>query len=372
MKFGKTFEKSLEEYHIPEDWVLSSIQYKPLKKKINRVVEEMDNAGLTHEIINDRQLMYYYTFKENKAHEFQPKLWADDVNGDTNSINERMLTLHSDIVFFQDLYSQYLKLIKFNKLQSTLILGKIQQLSILIKKLTSSDHKNKNDMYLWREIFNKYVEFKLDLKSHFDSKTLDSFVSHIQDTKLLKKFRHTKKNTEYFHTFYELNLELLKFLSFENLNTIAIRKIVKKFDKHTLLHSSQNFNKLITFEKSSLSTSTIEQVISTDIVKIVPQLDDYLCPICFSIAYKPVRLACTHFFCIRCLIKLQRRNEPKCPICRDPVVMNATEANVDWELLNYMKQNFPKEVKKKQSQNEKEVTEETLSTLYGDDKCIIM
>ncbi len=371
MKFGKTFEKSLEDHHIPEEWIVSSIQYKPLKKKINKVVEEMDDAGLTHEIIAERQLMYYYTFKENQQHEIQPKLLTDD-NEDANSINEKMLTLHSDIVFFQALYSQYLKLIQFNKLQSTLILAKIQQLSHLIKKLTSSDQKNKNDMYLWREIFNKYVEYKLDLKSHFDSKNLDSFVGHIEDIKLLKKFKHTKKNTEYFHNFYELNLELLKFLSFENLNTIAIRKIVKKFDKHTLLHSSQNFNKMITFEKSSLSTSSIEQVISTDIVKLVPQLDDYLCPICFSIAYKPVRLTCNHFFCIRCLIKLQRRNEPKCPICRDPVVMDATEANVDYDLLEYMKKNFPKEVKKKQSQNEKEVTDETLSTLYGDDKCIIM
>lgn len=371
MKFGKTFEKSLEEHHIPQDWILSSIQYKPLKKKINNVVEEMDGVGLTREVITDKHLQYYYTFKEDQQHELIPKLKTDDDN-DASSINERILTLHSDVVFFQDLYHQYLSLLKFNKLRSTLILAKIQQLSTLIKKLTNSSNKNKNDMYLWREIFNQYVEYKLDLKSHFDSRNLEEFVKHIEETKLLKSFRHTKKNTEYFRTFYELNLELLKFLSFENLNSIAIRKIIKKFDKHTLLNSSQNIKKLITIEKSALSTSTIEQVISTDIVKLVPQLDDYLCPICFSIAYKPVRLSCHHFFCIRCLIKLQRRNEPKCPICRDPVVMNATEVNVDWELLEFMKQNFPKEVKKKQSQNEKEVTEETLSTLYSDEKCVIV
>jgi len=371
MKFGKTFEKSLEEHHIPEEWIVSSIQYKPLKKKINRVVEEMDNAGLTHDVITDKHLMYYYTFKENKQHELQPKL-KTDIDDDSNSINEKIMTLHSDIMFFKDLYSQYLKLLQFNKLQSALILQKIKQLSLLIKRLTSDGNRNKNDMYLWREIFNQYVDYKLDLKSHFDSRNLESFVSHIQETKLLKKFRHTKKNTQYFQNFYELNCELLKFLSFENLNTIAIRKIVKKFDKHTLLHGSANFNKLITFEKTSLTTSTIEQVISTDIVKIMPQLDDYLCPICMSIAYKPVRLSCNHFFCIRCLIKLQRRNERKCPICRDPVVMNATEVNVDWELLEFMKMNFPKEVKQKQNANDKEVTDETLHAVYGDDKCIIM
>lgn len=371
MKFGKTFEKSLEEHHIPKEWIVSSIQYKPLKKKINLVVEEMDHAGLTRDVITDKHLMYYYTFQEDQQHELQPKL-KSDLDDDASSINERVLTLQLDVMFFKDLYSQYLRLLQFNNLQSTLIFGKIRQLGLLIKKLTSDANRNKNDMYLWREIFNQYVDYKLDLKSHFDSVNLESFVSHIQQIKLLKKFRHTKKNTEYFQNFYELNCELLKFLSFENLNSIAIRKIVKKFDKHTLLHSSQNFNKLITLEKTLLTTSTIEQVISTDIVKIMPQLEDYLCPVCMSIAYKPVRLVCNHFFCIRCLIKLQRRNEKKCPICRDPVVMDATEVNVDWDLLEYMKRNFPKEVKQKQNDNDKEVTDETLRSVYGDEKCIIV
>ncbi|CCH43492.1 putative RING finger protein [Wickerhamomyces ciferrii] len=370
MKFGKTFEKSMEDHHIPKEWIDSSIHYKLLKKKINKVVEEMDHVGLTHEVINDKHLLYYYTFQEDPKHQILPNLKADEEYGarDDSSINDKMLTLHSDILFFQDLYQQYLSLLKFNKIQSSLILDRIQQLSILIKKLTNGNNKNKNDMYLWREIFNKYVEYKLDLKSQFNSKNLEIFVSNVKENKILKKFKHTKQNTEYFQTFYDLNLELLKFLSFENLNTIAIRKIVKKFDKNTLLNSSKNFNKMIVFEKSSLSTSTIEQVISTDIVKLVPQLDDYLCPICFTIAYKPIRLQCNHFFCIRCMIKLQRRNEPKCPICRDKVVMFATEANLDYELMKFLKENFPKEVKQKQNQNEKEVTEETLSQLYENEK----
>ena len=57
---------------------------------------------------------------------------------------------------------------------------------------------------------------------------------------------------------------------------------------------------------------------------VVPQLNDYLCPVCFSVAYRPVRLDCQHVFCIRCVVKIQRRNEKQCPLCRADVVMRAT------------------------------------------------
>ena len=64
---------------------------------------------------------------------------------------------------------------------------------------------------------------------------------------------------------------------------------------------------------------------SKELVSIVPQISDYLCPVCFSLAYLPVRLDCKHIFCIRCVIKIQRRKDNQCPLCRCPVVMNATE-----------------------------------------------
>ncbi|KAL9932170.1 hypothetical protein V8E36_008942 [Tilletia maclaganii] len=40
----------------------------------------------------------------------------------------------------------------------------------------------------------------------------------------------------------------------------------------------------------------------------LPRLDDYRCAICLSLAFRPVLLpGCAHLFCIRCLVKLQRR-----------------------------------------------------------------
>lgn len=63
--------------------------------------------------------------------------------------------------------------------------------------------------------------------------------------------------------------------------------------------------------------------VSNEIIRIVPQLDDYLCPVCFTISYKPVRLKCNHVFCIRCMIEMQNANSKHCPLCRGDVVMDA-------------------------------------------------
>lgn len=85
-----------------------------------------------------------------------------------------------------------------------------------------------------------------------------------------------------------------------------------------------------TFPQTLLSTALSENVakavcyqVSTELLPVVPQLDDYLCPVCFSISYRPIRLRCGHVFCIRCLVVMQRAKEDCCPLCRGKVVMEA-------------------------------------------------
>lgn len=63
--------------------------------------------------------------------------------------------------------------------------------------------------------------------------------------------------------------------------------------------------------------------VAQELVSIVPQLDDYLCPVCFSISYKPIRLTCGHVFCIRCMIQMQRSHAKHCPLCRGTAIMDA-------------------------------------------------
>jgi hypothetical protein len=53
--------------------------------------------------------------------------------------------------------------------------------------------------------------------------------------------------------------------------------------------------------------------------------------------------------------------------------MSADEANVDEELIELMKKEFPRELKIKKRLNDKETTEDAMMELYGRDaKCVVM
>ena len=92
---------------------------------------------------------------------------------------------------------------------------------------------------------------------------------------------------------------------------------------------------------------------SSQLLALLPQLDDYLCPVCQCISVKPVRLACSHVFCVRCLVKLQREEKRNCPMCRADVVLAAGATNLDVGLLKFLKAYFPKEAREKQKWPEK-------------------
>lgn len=112
--------------------------------------------------------------------------------------------------------------------------------------------------------------------------------------------------------------------------------------------------------------------VSSELVSQVPQLNDYLCPVCFAIAYRPVRLSCQHVFCIRCIVKIQRRREKHCPLCRADVVLDATADNLDTELDRYMRKYFRKEVDEKARANDIERGVEDYGPGYKHQECILM
>ncbi len=106
---------------------------------------------------------------------------------------------------------------------------------------------------------------------------------------------------------------------------LSLLNLALEFDKRTSLGAKETFPQLIQSDKimSETMAKAVCSEISKEIVKIVPQLDDYLCPVCFSISYKPVRLTCGHVFCIRCMIKMQKAQDKFCPLCRNDVIMHA-------------------------------------------------
>jgi hypothetical protein len=165
------------------------------------------------------------------------------------------------------------------------------------------------------------------------------------------------KSRQALETFLELNLLILnvkkvtKILvtpylidildwQFQMANSEAARKILKKYVKRTAL-PIPNQDLLSNGEvetrpqESSLSlvTSTnrdlvelprlLVQAITERLLPIIPSIEDYSCVICTEIAFKPIRLVCGHLFCVRCLVKMQKRGNDDCPLCRAKVVLTA-------------------------------------------------
>jgi E3 ubiquitin-protein ligase BAH len=153
------------------------------------------------------------------------------------------------------------------------------------------------------------------------------------------------------------------------------------------------------------ATRKICAQVSDELVAVVPRLDDYTCPVCLSLAWLPVRLACQHVFCVRCVIKMQRDRKRQCPLCRQPVVLKADLGewriaplftltfllsvvstvpmdrsadrayvidNLDNELVRFMERYFKKEAKEKQRANDIERGKEMFGESYKHTQCRIM
>lgn len=105
-----------------------------------------------------------------------------------------------------------------------------------------------------------------------------------------------------------------------------------------------------------------------------------------AVAWRPIRLECNHVFCVRCLIKAHRKKLYDCPLCRHTgAVVNADATNLDKGLQNFLLLYFPKEIKEKRRDNEREqalmdmeaLTGRAWTTAYGNhqyqkDMCFIM
>ena len=91
-----------------------------------------------------------------------------------------------------------------------------------------------------------------------------------------------------------------------------------------------------------------------DLVSVVPQFDDFACPLCYEIEWRPVKLVCGHLMCISCAVNMQQLHNRQCPFCRRRGIMALDERNIDSKLENYLEKHFPKEVKVKRIKVETE------------------
>ncbi|KAK9387149.1 SPX domain-containing protein [Lipomyces mesembrius] len=290
--------------------------------------------------------------------------------------------LHSDSEFFKMLCSELVALDSLHEEQEKEL---TEQVTDIARRLphAASPLQKKNDLYVWREIFRLYIDagiFFSSLEQDHGERSVEQakqqltwFTDQIQQMDLINRFK-SPESKSILESFWKLNMSLLQSAQFQTLNRTATTKILKKFDKQTALTAREVFPEFYFNNPSgSVSTSVAKSVCFTmaeQLLTVIPQLDDYICPVCYLIAFKPVRLDCGHVFCIRCLVKLQRQQKDGCPICRQNVLMNANGRNMDIGLHNQMLLYFPKETKEKQAANEKEVTKEQLQ-FNNEKQCVI-
>ncbi|KXH26694.1 hypothetical protein CSIM01_02995 [Colletotrichum simmondsii] len=320
---------------------------------------------------------------ETELSDTQRCLQVEGQSSPTEHYERIEVPLVFDSEFFDILQSDVNNLDALQAKEEKAMVMEIVALRQEISHLTKPSRLSKSDLARWRAIFELYLDaqvfFSTNEQDHGSrtsqtaAKQLQWFQEEITKRNLVKSFK-IAESREALVRFLSLNAVLLKNLQFQEINQVAIYKILKKFDKRTCLGVSKSFPIQVHSDKllaGSVAKDICAQM-STDLVSVVPQISDYLCPICFAIAYRPVRLACQHIFCIRCIVKIQRRNEKHCPLCRADTVMRASADNLDIQLERYMRKYFPKEAKEKQRANEIERGIEDYGPEYVHSECSVM
>ncbi|KAI8381110.1 SPX domain-containing protein [Radiomyces spectabilis] len=391
MKFAKQIQTAASD--LPEDWRPHLIQYKTLKKSIRSVVDELESRGLTSHLLTiqndknpiDERIQLAYTFDgDDKDPHPVIKVTIKDPQSICTARQSIAYLEHilEDMSVHQDETSQPLlftiELVKdseffqllLDELQHVAHLHDVEQrrftenVNDLEQRLTLAASPYKKDLYVWREIFQLYMEasiFETNHGCHVISyeKSKERFQWLGQELirqKLTKKLS-SKQSRLALAQFMALNAKLVDFKYFQSLNQMAMTKILKKHDKRSGLCAKSEFPYLAKVNALFVRgiVLSLYNGIQSKIITIVPQPDDYGCPVCLAIAWRPIRLVCGHVFCVRCLIKAHRKRLLNCPICRqEHAVGNADANNLDQSLQNFMLLYFPREIKEKRRENERE------------------
>lgn len=292
------------------------------------------------------------------------------------------IPLTADSEFFGTLQTQLSGLTALQREEQRRLKSDIAQLGRSLAHTTRPTRSvARHDLATWRKIFELYLDSRIffatteqDHGARDSAKAgrlLQKYSEQLRSQGLPAKLR-SKESRVALHEFLRINAELLRSLRFLELNQTAMAKILKKFDKRTALGAKGAFP--ATLAASIVGENVAKAVcyqVSSELLTVVPQLDDYLCPVCFGISWRPIRLRCGHIFCIRCLVVMQRAREDHCPLCRGAVIMEADSTNLDPALVNFLKRYFPDEVKAKQRENERAAGVDQYGEAYNVRCCVM-
>lgn len=295
---------------------------------------------------------------EHADHDDEQDLSSSPDEGDNKSLDGRTERIEVPLVFdgefFNILKTDVTSLDALQEEEQKSMETDIVALGQEISSVTRPSKFAKSDINRWREIFELYLDAQIFFSSHerdhgsrSSAKALQQLVwfqSEMQKRDIMKKFK-VPASLDAYSRFLRLNATLLQHLKFQEINKLAIRKILKselaptrfvslwnlladkttEFDKRTCLGASMSFRAAVHSQKFIAENVAKEMCaqVSQEVISIVPRVEDYTCPVCLTIAWLPVRLKCSHIYCVRCVIKMQRENKKQCPLCRGEVVMDA-------------------------------------------------
>ncbi|KAI9493247.1 SPX domain-containing protein [Zychaea mexicana] len=286
-----------------------------------------------------------------------------------------VIELERDDEFFTALMKELDQAALLQDINSQQFEHDVNELERRMAKTASPSHIS--DMYAWRAIFNLYMDAQVfrgkvekdrSIRSVQKSKDqMEWFTEQLKTQNILSQLK-SKASKDTFEQFIALNTELITMKHYQLLNQTAVTKILKKHDKRSGLTASSSFPMVI--QNSHFFNVKLADILCASLlnrlITIIPQPDDYLCPVCMMVAWRPIRLVCGHVFCVRCLLKAQRKKMANCPLCRHKnAVFVASSNNLDMPMQNFLKQYFPREIKQKKRDAEREQAMEDVQVMTG-------
>ena len=467
MKFGQEYQKALANEDFPAQWRESAIEYKHLKKVINKIHRELRSTGLDGKTLNHlSEWIEQPASEQNGAHEskgyysaaeptlesvpeeFTPQLRVlvdgktgmpldatlapetreslqklarhemvtagrrDHLGGpvqppavtsrNNSCVSETSTTgtltesrqdarwiqvpLASAQDFFDLLEPKLQELEALRTAETQKLEDDILDLGDAVENVVEPVREgyearrsvSYRDLYFWREMFRLYTErpiFYSETEARRGALTfneakgrLKAYDDQLRSTGLLAKLK-TPQAKQAAKQFFDLNVDILKIMHFQEMNARAMTKILKKFDKRTHLEGQLFLKNLNTKYPALLANSKngqsaggfansiardLHAEIATKVLAIVPQVEDWNCPVCYAMAWRPVNLGCCRsVFCISCVIHLQDEGMRRCPVCNQETVMKANGRNIDFEAMDFLEKYFPLEAKRRQKSNER-------------------
>lgn len=172
---------------------------------------------------------------------------SEDVPLESSTHHPRTIeiTLRADSEFFNLLTKELSSIDKIEARQKALLTTEVQSLGSKVVSVTRpSRPSSQSDLYAWREIFSLYHDaavFFANTERHRGARTavqarerIQWFSEQLQKNPITRKFKN-KESQRLLGEFMEINTTLLRTLLFQEMNSTATQKILKKFDKRTSL-----------------------------------------------------------------------------------------------------------------------------------------